>query len=704
MSRHAISVHVSGGRQVGETPLVFVQNQATVPSSQRGGRRLGKPTDHFSALAGGRISLTEFLALIERLAADGTYAPEALAAELRDALAAAVLPPDVRDSVEDEIRLLLVAPNAAERLRPPESASPAPTGDDRTRVVAPLRSPQAGDVIKNRFVLETNLGAGGMGTVFKALDRVRQEAQDRDPYVAIKLLSDAFRRLEISAIALQREAKKALSLSHPNIIRVYDFDKDGDLTFMTMEYLSGRSFDRIIKESGFSGLPLATVLEYMRPVADALGYAHSRGLVHSDFKPSNVFVTDDGQVKVIDFGIARAIRRAGAGDAEQTVFDPSALGALTLPYASPEQIAGLDPDPRDDIFAAACVTYELLTGRHPFERKASAAARAQGLVPARIESLSRGQWEALRQALAFDRTARTPSIKAFVDGLTEAPAGGRNGRRWTRVVIPALLALSIAAVAGAWYGCLVPIPGFVPERCIPIKPPKPPPPPDDGLTQERLSSLTHGAECALVEGTLDDGSVQLFGFAEPRRREELIARIKGYKNVIGIGTAVQAVPEQHCAAIDLMAPLVRSNQRGGFELMIVAPPRGEPVQLGDALPVEIRGPAIQSYVYVDYFRFDGTVVHLLPRPGQRPELRSSEGVIVSRDLDPAGLRLTASAGEGLLTVIAAPEPLFADNRPTSEGSEAYLASLREAVARIERAYGENSVAADFVFVTGANGP
>ncbi|MFZ1416320.1 MAG: protein kinase [Defluviicoccus sp.] len=658
---------------------------------------MGKPTDHLSALANGRISLTEFLALIERLVADGTSPPEVLAAELRDALATAVLPPDVRDAVEDELRLLLVAPNAAARLRQAEPAAPAPEEDDRTHIVAPQRPPQAGDVIKNRFVLEAKLGAGGMGTVFKALDRVRQEAQDREPYVAIKLLSDAFRRLEISAIALQREAKKALSLSHPNIVRVYDFDKDGDLTFMTMEYLSGRSFDRIIKEPGFAGLPLAAVLEYMRPVADALGYAHSRGLVHSDFKPSNVFVTDDGQVKVIDFGIARAVRRAGAGDAEQTVFDPSALGALTLPYASPEQIAGLDPDPRDDIFAAACVTYELLTGRHPFGRKASATARAEGLAPARIDSLSRGQWEALRHALAFDRVARTPSIKAFVAGLAEAPAGGRNWRRWLFAVV---VAVSLAVIA---YVIIE-----IGERS---RPPKPPQPPEDVstqakdvLTQATLTALVHGVACALLEGTLDDGSVQLFGYAEQRRREELIATIKGFKNVIGIGTAVQAIPEQHCPAIDRMAPLVRSNQQGGFELMIVTPPPGEPVRLGDALPVEIRGPAMPAYVYVDYHRFDGTVVHLLPRSGRRPERSSPEGVIVARDLDPAGLRLTASAGEGLMTVIAAPEPLFADNRPTTETSEAYLASLRDALARIQRRHGENAVAADFVFVSGADGP
>ena len=109
-----------------------------------------------------------------------------------------------------------------------------------------------GEVIRDRFVLEEELGSGGMGTVFKALDRLRQEARDREPYVAIKILSEAFRRQPLSFIALQREAKKAQKLNHPNIVRVYDFDRDGSTIFLLMEYLAGKSLDTVIRSIGSS--------------------------------------------------------------------------------------------------------------------------------------------------------------------------------------------------------------------------------------------------------------------------------------------------------------------------------------------------------------------------------------------------------------------------------------------------------------------
>ncbi|MBK8209085.1 MAG: serine/threonine protein kinase [Rhodospirillales bacterium] len=187
--------------------------------------------------------------------------------------------------------------------------------DDETVFVAKptQRSVGPGDLIKGRFRLEQELGAGGMGTVFKALDLRRQEARDREPFVAMKLLSEGFRHHPDSFIALQREAKKAQSLAHPNIIRIYDFDRDGDITYLVMEYLSGQSLDRIIKRPGFSGLPFPTVREIIRQAGEALAFAHRGGIVHSDFKPSNVFVGDgdDIHVKVIDFGIARS--QAGRG-------------------------------------------------------------------------------------------------------------------------------------------------------------------------------------------------------------------------------------------------------------------------------------------------------------------------------------------------------------------------------------------------------
>ncbi len=128
-----------------------------------------------------------------------------------------------------------------------------------------------------------------------------------------------------------------------------------------------------------------------------------------DFKPANIFVTDTAKVKVIDFGIARVIQRPEE-ESEATVFDPGSLGALTPAYASPEMLEHREPDPRDDIYALGCITYELLTGKHPFDRVPALQARSAGMKAHRPDHLGNKQWKAFKAALAFEREARTPTV------------------------------------------------------------------------------------------------------------------------------------------------------------------------------------------------------------------------------------------------------------------------------------------------------
>lgn len=275
-----------------------------------------------------------------------------------------------------------------------------------------------GSIIKERFVLEDELGRGGMGIVFKARDLRMEEAQDRNPFVAVKILNDEFKRHPESLKALQREFRKAQSLAHPNVVTVGDFDRDGGNVFMTMELLDGEPLDQVIKRTQGAGLEKRQALRITRDICRAMAYAHERGIVHSDFKPANAFLTRDGVVKVFDFGIARAARAGGGGaSGTVTLFDAGTLGALTPAYASCEMIEGLDPDVRDDVYAIACVAYELLTGKHPFDRKSAEQARTAGMVPARPPGLSRGQWAALRRGLAFRREQRSASTIELLNGL-----------------------------------------------------------------------------------------------------------------------------------------------------------------------------------------------------------------------------------------------------------------------------------------------
>ena len=267
---------------------------------------------------------------------------------------------------------------------------------------------KVGTVLRGRFVIEQVIGEGGMGLVFRARDLRREEAHDRNPFVAIKMLGEDFKGHPDSLIALQREARRMQQLSHPNIASVHDFDRDGSHVFLVMELLEGESLDSMLERNAGTGLPLERVQSIVSGVAGALRHAHTKSFVHSDLKPGNVFITRDGEVKVIDFGIARIAKdTTKLGDGVQTLFDAGSLGAYTNAYASPEQMLGsAEPDPRDDVYALGLVAYEMLTGKHPFQRKSAVEARFNELKLEPVAALSNEQNATLAAALDFDRERR----------------------------------------------------------------------------------------------------------------------------------------------------------------------------------------------------------------------------------------------------------------------------------------------------------
>lgn len=274
-----------------------------------------------------------------------------------------------------------------------------------------------GVTLKNRFVLLERLGQGGMGVVFKAKDLLKVEAKDKDPYVAIKVLTDAFKKYSGSFIALQREASKAQRLAHPNIATVYDFDRDGDTVFMTMEYLQGKPLNRLIKDLPKKPLKKEQALHIIEQLCHGLAYAHEKNLIHSDFKPGNCFLLNDGTVKLLDFGIARAGTVAGE-EKEQTMFDPGKLSAVTPAYATPEMFAGMSPDPRDDIYGLACVAYQLFAGgKHPYNKVASPKIKELGIKPKPIKGLDRRQQRTLVKGLSVNREERVETVEKFLQGI-----------------------------------------------------------------------------------------------------------------------------------------------------------------------------------------------------------------------------------------------------------------------------------------------
>ena len=269
-------------------------------------------------------------------------------------------------------------------------------------------------IINSRFELLNLLGSGGMGAVYKALDRRKVEASDSNPYVAVKVLNSDFRQHPDAFISLQRESRKSQTLAHPNIVTVYDFDRDQDLVFMTMEFLEGSPLDELLRRSP-KGLDVEQAQSVLRDISNALNYAHSHKIIHSDFKPGNIFVTLKNGTKVFDFGIARAVSSGGAASqaGDKTIFDASTLGALTPAYASYEMLTGKEPSASDDVYALGCVAYELFSGRHPFDKTPADKALVKKLKPKRLKNLSRRQWKAISNALEFTRDKRTSTVDEF---------------------------------------------------------------------------------------------------------------------------------------------------------------------------------------------------------------------------------------------------------------------------------------------------
>ncbi len=300
---------------------------------------------------------------------------------------------------------------------------------------------RVGSILQNRFVLREVLGSGGMGTVYRATDLRRQEAKDHQPDVALKVLNEEYRDDPELFIALQRETKKSQLLAHPNIVTVYDFDRDGRNVFMVMELLQGMPLSHFIRQHP-RGLPFKEAWPMIKGLSLALAYAHKKNIIHSDFKPGNVFVTDTGDVKVLDFGIACAVVRSDAQH-EETVFNARDLGALTPAYASLEMFQGKDPDPSDDVYALACVSYELLSGKHPYGKlSAQKVMEVKVEVPV-ISTLKRQQKQALNHALALKREERTATVDLFLNEIEPKPL-------WPKVLIGSFV-LTAVLVAGSYY-------------------------------------------------------------------------------------------------------------------------------------------------------------------------------------------------------------------------------------------------------------
>jgi serine/threonine-protein kinase len=270
-------------------------------------------------------------------------------------------------------------------------------------------------VLTGRYLLEERIASGGMASVWRAHDEVLART------VAVKILHDHLAADEGFRERFRREAVSAAKLGHPGVVSLYDTGSDGDHVYLVMEFVDGSTLKDLIAEQGpLSVTDVATIGEQ---VARALAFAHDHGLVHRDVKPANILIGADGQVKVTDFGIAKA----------ETADDLTKAGMVlgTAAYVAPEQIRGDGVDGKTDQYALAIVLYEALTGEQPFHGDSPVATAAQRLNqdPLPVRSLRadvpRGVDAVLMRAMSREPIDRYRSCAHFADALAEyADDGG----------------------------------------------------------------------------------------------------------------------------------------------------------------------------------------------------------------------------------------------------------------------------------------
>lgn len=213
------------------------------------------------------------------------------------------------------------------------------------------------ELLNNRYQLEENLGTGGMAVIYRARDLMLERS------VAIKVLREDYSADPVFQERFRQEAKAAANLAHPNIVTVHDFGLDAGRLFIVMEYVPGTDLKSLLKKR--ERFSVDETIDLMTQACAGIGYAHRAGLVHCDIKPQNMLITPDHRLKVVDFGIARALASIRPDEQAEVVWG-------SPQYFSPEQAGGQPPSPASDVYSLGVIMYEMLTGQLPFTADSAA--------------------------------------------------------------------------------------------------------------------------------------------------------------------------------------------------------------------------------------------------------------------------------------------------------------------------------------------
>ena len=450
--RHNTANDEDETRIAGENAAIDSQSSVSAKSADPSDAKIsnlppgaGVSSSHHEAIADGRTTPSPPAADLEDAETILAETPiEEVATQLAESKADATV-----IAVSDSPPSSITPSTPSSTPRPTTREKPSPSGPKATRRVdvtppsPPARSPGAtqgpgtvslpddtltGTKLLNRFLVGRKIGAGGFGAVYEAVDELKASS-DEAARIAIKVLEK--KRIGDRLDVLIQEVSRSHHVSHPNILRVFELNLDGGFAFITMELLSGETLQQRLATAHLSfraGHPLLSIEEVdhiTEQLCNALAYCHEQDLVHSDIKPENIYLCDDGTVKVLDLGIS------------QLVGSTTAIRGYSASYGSPEQRVGAEPHPSDDVFSLGCVLYECFTGEKAQDRDGK-----RERLPSSLSRIPRRYRQVLERSLHPERETREANVSKIWRGVSPA----LRRRKW---VVSALALLTSAGVAAA---------------------------------------------------------------------------------------------------------------------------------------------------------------------------------------------------------------------------------------------------------------
>lgn len=530
-----------------------------------------------------------------------------------------------------------------------------------------------------RYEILGEIGRGAMATVYKAFDpRIKRE-------LAIKILRPEHCVNQDFRNRFLRETKAVGKLNHPNIVKIYDVGEYNDQPYIAMELLTGQFLDKSIEQRRFS-------VEETRQVgiqlASALERAHGFGVIHRDIKPANIAWSEKNQqVKLTDFGIARI----ESLEATQSTIQGQVIG--TPKYMSPEQILGKHVDARTDLFSLGVVLYQLVTGCKPFTGDTLAsltyqiAHQAPDPINKTVKTAPEGFCRIIDSMLEKDTDKRVQSaselLQRFQQFKLQTPPpqhDSKNSRLLTMAVVTvAVLAVGIGLISLFKNQSDEPQIVDRSKTTTGTQSRKPEAQVISGLDpvmQNKIEQNLIQFECAALSSRADENNAVLIK-GHISHEEDLLTLMDMMDSIPGLSNVtydVKALSWPFCEVASILSEDIQTNVVPNRGLHIETRSHNPNLYEGNHLDLELLTPDFESYVYVDYFRSDGTVVHLYPdnalKSRKHAPLKS-----IKLNSGPNQWKIQKPFGDNQIVVMASNVPLLSRKRPTKENAQDYLSEL-----------------------------